>query len=58
MNPGGRGLFEFTKHIGEAMRGLEADKEMDVVGRAADAFWKTTQTAKRASQIVVEARSP
>ena len=58
MYPCGGGFFQFAHDIGKAMRGLQADEQMNVVGHATDAFGKTAQSANRAAKLIVETRPP
>jgi hypothetical protein len=58
MHPRGRCLFQFPQHVGEAAGSIKANQQMDMVGRASDAFGKSIQAADRAAEVFVKARSP
>lgn len=52
----GRGLFQFPHNIRETMGGLESDKKMNMVGRAANALRLGIQSAQSSTEIFVDAR--
>ena len=54
MHPHGRGLLQLPHEIGETMRGLQSNKQMHMIGYAADAFRESTESAYRSAQIFVQ----
>jgi len=51
-------LFQIADYVSQAMSSLQAHEQVDVVRCAANAFWKTTQAADRAAEVVVEVPAP
>ena len=58
VDPDGRSLFEFAKDVGEAVRWLEANEQVDVVGDSADALGRRVKTADGSAEVFVEAGAP
>ena len=54
-----RGSFlQLAHEVGEAVRGLQADEQMDVVGHAADLLADATKPVDGASEILMQTGTP
>src|SRR3990172_6372903 len=58
VHPGGRCFLEFTHHVREAVGGLEANEQMDVIGHTADTFRETAEAANSATEVIVQTGAP
>ncbi len=49
---------EFAQDIGKAMRRFQARQQMHMISYPTDALRKSSKTANRSAQVIVQARAP
>src|SRR5713101_2352825 len=58
MDPNRGCLFQFAQDVGQAVAGFQTDEKMDMIGYATDPLWEPSEPGKRASQVLVQPRTP